>query len=221
MGEFQQKIMKEFPESSLILKTPSFTFTTDANKEEKIKFEPEPDTNLKLWQFKSKNGVILNVENNSLSLTSEYHKTYQLGNGEKFRDLIEIVLDNFFEITKIPIIKRIGLRYIDECPIPSKTNAKFKEYYNTSFSLNRFDLRSIEEMLVTCLVKRKECNLRYIETLQKADNKYRLILDFDGFQTDIDATDYLTVTDKLHTIISDEYEKTIKQPVYDYMKKKP
>jgi uncharacterized protein (TIGR04255 family) len=220
MGEFQQKIMNEFPESSLIVKTPTFTFTSDTKTQEKIQFETESDPNLKIWQFKSKNGVVLNVEKNSLSLTSEFHKTYQLGSGERFRDLIEVVLNNFFEITKIPIIKRIGLRYIDECPIPSKTNAKFKEYYNTSFPLNRFDLRNVEEMLVTSLVKKKECNLRYIETLQKTDNKYKLILDFDAFQNDVDSTDYLTVTDILHTIISDEYEKTIKKPVYDYMKKK-
>ena len=158
-----------------------------------------------MWQFKSKNGVILNIESNSLSLVSEYHKTYNLGSSDNFKDLIEVVISNFLHITKIPIVKRIRLRYIDECPIPYKNNAQFKEYYNTTFPLDRFDLRNVEEMLFTSLVKKKEVDLRYIETLQKVDNKYKLILDFDAFRTDIDSTDYLTITDKLHTIISEEY----------------
>jgi len=34
-----------------------------------------------------------------------------------------------------------------------------------------------------------------------------LILDFDGFTNNIDFEDYLEVTDKLHEIILDEYEK--------------
>jgi len=220
VGEFQQNIMNEFPESSLILKTPGIKFMIDRKAEEKINNNPEDDSNLKVWQFKSKNGVILQVENNSLSLTSEYHKTYNLGSGEKFKDVIKVVLSNFLDITKIPIIKRIGLRYIDECPVPYKNNSKFKEYYNTSFPLDRFDIRNVEEMLFTSIVKKKEGNLRYIESLHKVDNKYKLVLDFDAFRTDIDSTDYLTVTDILHEIISDEYEKTLKAPVYEYMRKK-
>ena len=47
---------------------------------------------------------------------------------------------------------------------------------------------------------------------------YKLILDFDGFAMSIKARDYLTVTDGLHSIISDEYERTIKEPVKQYMR---
>jgi hypothetical protein len=62
-------------------------------------------------------------------------------------------------------------------------------------------------------------NLRYIESLRRVGSEYRLILDFDGFASDIAATDCLAVTDALHTVISSEYERTIRQPVYDYMRR--
>ena len=63
-----------------------------------------------------------------------------------------------------------------------------------------------------------EYSLIYSESLQQKENEYKLILDFDGFAENIDSNDYLKVADDLHIIISDEYEKTIKDPVYEYMR---
>jgi hypothetical protein len=60
--------------------------------------------------------------------------------------------------------------------------------------------------------------LRFIESLRKIDEEYKLILDFDGFALNISSQDYLSVTDTLHEIISQEFENTIRTPVYDYMR---
>ncbi|PPA78438.1 MAG: hypothetical protein C00003105_00588 [ANME-2 cluster archaeon HR1] len=73
-------------------------------------------------------------------------------------------------------------------------------------------------MAFRTVTKRDEYSLIYSESLQQKENEYKLILDFDGFAENIDSNDYLKVTDDLHTIISDEYEKTIKNPVYEYMR---
>ena len=54
--------------------------------------------------------------------------------------------------------------------------------------------------------------------ISKKDEEYKLILDFDGFAKDIAGEDCLRVTDDLHDIILKEYEETIKEPVYEYMR---
>ena len=219
IGDFQLKIMKEFPQSALLFRRQ--VLLADIGPESKIAEIPNDlknETGKKVWQFKSDKNFELHVLGNSLDITSEYHKTYNLEGGDKFRDTIKFVLDSFLEVTKIPIINRIGLRYVDECPIPSKDNSTFKSYYNSIFPLDRFDLADAKEMAFRTVIKRDNYSLIYAESLQQKENEYKLIIDFDGFAENIESKDYLTVTDDLHTIISDEYEKTIRSPVYDYMR---
>jgi len=129
-------------------------------------------------------------------------------------------LDTFFEIISIPIINRIGLRYIDECPIHSKDNDTFRSFYNSVFPLDRFNLANSDEMQFRTVTRKGDYNIIYLESLQKSDDKYKLILDFDGFATNIRPVDYLKITDELHTIIHEEYERTIKESVYQYMRQK-
>lgn len=219
IGDLQLKIMKEFPESSLIYRRQ--VVFADIGPEGKLEeLPPELEKrSRKIWQFRSPKNYRLNVLNDSLDITSEFHKSYNLSSENKFRDMIKFVVDSFFEFAPIPTITRIGLRYIDECPIPSKENSVFKSYYNTSFPLDRFDLALADEMHFKALVKNGDYYLRYVESLQKGSrDNYKLILDFDGFANDIKKEDYLNVTDKLHSIILNEYEKSIKGPVYDYMR---
>jgi len=220
IGDLQVKIMEEFPESSLILRR-QLVFA-DIGPEGKIE-SPPPDLGKeavkKIWQFKSEKKVELNILNDSLGISSQYHKTYNLGDRDKFKDIIGFVLRHFFEVVSIPIIKRIGLRYIDECPIPSKDNETFKSWYNSVFPLDRFNLADVDEMTFRTKVKKDGYYLRYEESLKKEKDEYKLILDFDGFAENINSKDYLDVTDKLHEIILAEYEDKIKEPVYEYMRK--
>ena len=46
----------------------------------------------------------------------------------------------------------------------------------------------------------------------------KLMLDFDGFETDIASADFLKVADELHKIIDEEYFRIIKEPVKQYMR---
>jgi len=160
------------------------------------------------------------VSANSLDISSQYHKTYNLEGGDKFRDIIEFTLGPFLEITGIPLINRIGLRYVDECPIPSKDNSVFTSYYNSIFPLDRFNLADANEMDFKTVVRKDKYHLRYIESLRKIGDQYKLILDFDGFTHNIHSENYLSITDDLHTMILEEYEKTIKEPVYQYMRQR-
>lgn len=221
IGDLQMRIMKEFPASNLIFRRQLvFADMGPKGKLEDIQSDLDKEYGKKIWQFKSEKNFTLNVISNSLDINSRHHKTYNLEDGDKFRDIIQFVLDNFFEVVSIPIINRIGLRYIDECPIPSKDNDTFKSYYNSVFPLDRFNLSDANEMFFRTVTRKEDYYLAYMESLQKTGDEYRLILDFDGFAENIASGDYLKVTDKLHEIILEEYERTIKEPVIEYMKQK-
>jgi uncharacterized protein (TIGR04255 family) len=221
IGDLQLKIMEKFPQSSLLFrKQIIFADIGSGVKLESIPSDLEEETGKKIWQFKSSKNFQLDVLSDSLDISSQYHKTYNLEGGDKFRDIIEFILNRFFEVVSIPIINRIGFRYIDECPIPSKDNSTFRSYYNSIFPLDRFNLVDVNEMDFKTVIKKGEYYLRYVESLQKVGGEYKLILDFDGFAENINSKDCLTTTDNLHTIILEEYEKTIKEPVYQYMRQK-
>lgn len=217
IGDFQTKIISEFPESSLAFRK-QIVFA-DIGPEGKIEQLPGgPSEGQKIWQFKSEKKINLNILTNSLDLTSNYHKTYNNKDATvRFRDTIKLVLDNFLSIVKLPIIQRIGLRYIDECPIPEQKTATFKEWYNTVFPFERFSIEETMETNYVTLVRRNEYFIRYLESFNAEQKKY--ILDFDSYAQNIKPEDLLGVTDKLHELISNEFEKTIKTPVIEYMRK--
>ncbi len=221
IGDFQTRIMTEFPQSSLVIRKQFLLVDLGP----KVKLSDLPDDidssteqANKIWQFRSPKGFELNVFTNSLDITSSYHKTYNLPGADRFRDIIEFVLTKFFEVMALPIVNRIGLRYIDECPVPSRKDSTFKSYYNSVFPLKRFHLADAREMRFQTLVKRGDYFVRYVESFQTTPAGDKLILDFDAFAENIDMSACLAITDELHTQISDEYEKTIKEPVYKYMR---
>lgn len=219
MGDLQLRVMNKFPDTSLIFRRQ--VVFVDKGPEGKLEKLPPPldeEVGKKIWRFRSDMNYEFNVTSSSLHITSKYHKTYNLGEGDKFRDVIKLVCDNFFEVVGIPIIKRLGFRYIDECPLPSKDNATFGSYYNSVFPIGRFDMADAQEMDFRTVVKKNDFNLTYMESLRKIEDGYKLILDFDGFANDVRSEDYLRVTDELHRIILEEFERTVKEPVFEYMR---
>ncbi|APV43634.1 hypothetical protein Dform_00274 [Dehalogenimonas formicexedens] len=223
MGDFQLKIMKQFPESNVVFRR-QFAWIDVGPKvqlgEIRDTQEKEGGAGQKIWQFVSPLGLQLNVLTNSLDIVSTQHKTYDLDGEVKFREIIKNVVDNLLEVVSIPIFQRIGLRYIDNCPVLKKTNASFRRYYNSTFPLSRFDISTVTEMDFKVLTKRNNYGLRYVESLQKSNDKDVLVLDFDAFANNIAPNEYLKVTDDLHRFISDEYDQTIKEPVRAFMRKR-
>jgi len=216
IGDFQLKVMNYFTESSLLFKRQILL----ANVGSGVKVEDLPETDIakKIWHFSSPLGIELNVLNDSMDITSSFHKTYNIEGHEKFRDVIRNTVDAFLEVTQIPLLTRIGLRYIDECPIYQKDNRSFQSYYNSTFPLTRFSLDKASEMDFKVVYDKGDCFLRYAESLQ-TDEALRLILDFDCYKINIESKKYLEVTDRLHEIVSDEYRTAINDPLVDYMRK--
>ena len=67
-------------------------------------------------------------------------------------------------------------------------------------------------------VHRGDYSLQFKEALGNDEDGDFVHLDFDGSAVDIGSSDYLKTTDSLHEMISEEYERCIKNPVYRYMR---
>lgn len=94
IADLQYKVMKEFPESGLLLRR-QIVFADVGPDQSLSDIKGDDSLSKKIWQFRSKKGFTLNIVSDSMDITSEFHKTYDLDGGEKFRDIIKFVLDAF------------------------------------------------------------------------------------------------------------------------------
>ncbi|MBN1508460.1 MAG: TIGR04255 family protein [Sedimentisphaerales bacterium] len=222
IGDYQVKIMAEFPKSALLVRRSVLIADVGSRAQvENIAEDADKFAVSKIWNFRSEKGIDLNVHNDSLDISSTLHKTYANPKEDnRFRDTIEYAVARFLEVTQIPKLARIGLRYIDECPVPAKETQVFKEYYNTTFPLKRFPVENALNLVFEARVEKGDRRLRFIESFEDVGGKLRLTLDFDGYAEDVPAHEYLTVTDELHELISKEYQASIRKPVLEHMRKK-
>lgn len=219
IGELQIKIMDKFPESALLFQR-QLVFAVGAEKIEDLQQKIPQEQGLKIWQFNNPAlGYKLNISSNSLSITSTSHKTYNNQQSDnRFRDIIAHVLKPFFDLTNLPTVNRVGLRYIDECPFKEKTTTSFLAHFNSCFSTTRFSIEDSLEHRYVAFVKRNEYFIRYVETYNAKVNPTSLTLDFDGSANNVPSAACLDTTDQLHILIAKEYKATIKEPVYEYMR---
>lgn len=222
IGDIQLKIIDSFPVSSLVIARP--LLFANLGHEGKPSDIPLEDMNSKkIWQFKSANeDVTINISSDTIDISSGSHKTYnQPDSDKKFRDTINLVVKSFLAVINIPLkFTRIGLRYINECPLPNKDNKTFLEYYNSVFPTDRFNIENTNEMVFRVVVQKGDYHLIYSELLNTIDNKNIFILDFDAFANITPSADYLDITDHLHDMIIEEFQKTINAPVYHFMREK-
>ena len=73
IGEFQLRIIKDFPDSSLLYRRQ--VLFVDMGPQGKLEDIPGEEGQ-KIWQFKSPHQYELNVLSDSLDVTSQFHKTY-------------------------------------------------------------------------------------------------------------------------------------------------
>jgi len=220
IGDLQIKIIDEFPESALIFQR-GIVFAVGHEKNiESIQQNIPQEQAAKVWQFSNPPmGYVLHVASNALTIISTSHKTYNnKQSGNRFRDIIVHVLKPFLDLTRLPTINRVGLRYIDECPFKEKTTTSFMEHFNSCLSTTRFSIEDSIEQQYVSFVKRNGHFLRYAEIYNANINPTSVTLDFDGSANNVPSNDCLDVADQLHVLIVEEYKATIKDPVYAYMR---
>lgn len=243
IGEYQVRIMRDFPESRLIFQRslvvasglPFAIHSAYGEGPQGVQGvqasvaapqagpqgpqDAQDDAVVKTWRFVSSAGVELNVHTDSLSLTSRLHKTYANPTHEpRFRDAIKAAVDPFLEVTSVPVITRIGLRYIDDCPVFERKDAVYKESYNTTFPLRRFRLSEASEMAFRVRTRRGKHMLLFSESFSDQEGALKLVLDFDAYTHDARPGNYLEAADELYDIISKEYQVSIKERVREFMR---
>lgn len=221
IGDFQLEIMEKFPETALALRQ-NIIFADYGNniKQEDLLNLTNSEGSRKIWQFYSQDKKYnLNIQADSLDITSEFHKSYDNKKADtRFRDIIEFSVSKFISISRIPIINRIGLRYINECPINNLNSHDYLEQYNSAFNHEKFKLEDTQEMVYKTVIHNEDISIRYIESIQKTEEKNVLILDLDASSINIKSSEYLITSDKLHASIKELFLSTVKEPVIEYMR---
>ena len=155
-----------------------------------------------------------------MSIDSTVHKTYNNDGEVKLRELIVFCLDAFKNHVNLPYVNRVGLRYINECPLQEKSTKTYNETIVSGIQTNKFAIENIDEMHVRVIHNVGDGIKLIYQEFFDANSilKERLNLDIDGFLTNVLFEDCIDVTDKIHSAIEDEFFGTLKEPVLSYMK---
>lgn len=216
IGEYQMDIMKSFPKSEVVVRRQFIL--ADVTKGQVLDEMPESGAR-KIWKFTSDSGVVLELQADSLTLSSEHYSSYASGVlEEQFREVIHFAVGTFLDVTRVPILDRIGLRYVDHCPIKSTSNMSFSRLYASCLPIRRFPLHEVTDAAVGVVVTLdKGYGLTYKEQYVPRDHK--LILDIDAYYGPLsNPVEYLSIADELHVITSREFWLTAKEPLKDYMR---
>jgi len=221
IGELQLSLMRDFPTAELLFQQQ--LLFAHLGSDVRASESPPPNSTRpteKIWRFQNQAKTItVNVQVSRLDVISTVHKTYRnSGSDQKFRDVLDRVVNAFLSLTALPRFQRLGLRYIDDCPLPDKSTHTFNEYYDAAYPAGRFSIEDTKAYDFIAVVHKEGVSLRYAESLADDNGKPKFTLDFDGFAENIEASKWLSITDRLHEVISNEYFKTIKEPVKAYMR---
>ncbi len=219
IGEYQLKIMQRFPESAVAFRRQVTVVDLGPDaKVEDVLDQARSEQSGKIWQFRDPGRFELSVTSGRLWLESEFHKSYDKGDQEsQFRGAIEFAVTRFREVIDLPILTRVGLRYINHCPIIEKTSSWLESFYNTALPLGRFPIEEASELDFKAVVAREGCQLRYLESLQRVGGADVLVLDLDAFAENVSASQWLPTTDRLHRAVIEAFEATARPPLLAWM----
>lgn len=217
IGELQLELMDDFPNPS---QYEGIQFTIEMGEPGVPKLSAEDTEKPKTcWQFKNESGKTrVRVNLDRLSIISNEYKSYNQPGDMKFRDIISKVISKFTK--KIPVKKftRIGLRYIDHCPLEEKTTSYFANYYLPIFDMDNYKIEDLIESHSTVRVKRDRFGLLFQCGINKVGNDYKYIMDFDGYALNVDVSNYLSVTDDLHIMLDNEFNSCTTEKFKQYMR---
>jgi uncharacterized protein (TIGR04255 family) len=219
IGDFQVQVMKDFPQSELVHRRNIMLVAGNPDNFEEVVKQQKSDSIDKIWQFKSASGTKLEVSTKNLVLTAENHLSYHQGEENAFRAVIDRVVARFFALVKIPVALRVGLRYINECPIFDRSTERFNACYNSILPLGRFGLENVVNVDCAVVANAKECQFRHGESLRLGPKDGQLILDLDASAENVPSEQVMARTDILHETISAEFKHTVKEPILDFMRK--
>ncbi len=110
IGEFQVRIMRDFPQSELVHRRNLMIFTGNPENPQvqELAKQQSADAIEKIWQFKAESGTKLEISIRNLVLVSEKHNSYREGGEKSFRSVIEKTISEFFRFVQLPPCKEWG-----------------------------------------------------------------------------------------------------------------
>lgn len=215
IGGFQLEIMDEFPKSSQII-AQSVVIGGDKASVNGENIE-KPTT---IWQFENETGKTkISIRSNRLNIISQEYKSYNNPDVDnRFRDLITGIVPTFLKIVPIKNFSRIGIRYIDHCPLEKLNNEYFKTFYIPIIDINTYKIEDTIENYVSIRTKRDDYYLLFQCGIRQFEGKYKYYLDYDGYANNIEADNFIGVADELQKMIKKEYYLNITEEFKQYMR---
>jgi len=219
IGEFQVKVMKDFPQSDLVLRRNLMFFgNVEAPQAQESAKQQPSETTEKIWQFKSETGSRLEVTVRSLVLVSEKHMSYNEGENS-FRSILQKTVSEFLGLIRLPVVQRVGLRYVNHCPLLDKTTKTFKDCYNSILPVDRFGLENLVQTNCVAVVNSENMRIQHVELLPFATPAGDvMVLDLDASTENVPSDQVVATADKLHNLIAGEFRNVIKDPIVEYMR---
>jgi uncharacterized protein (TIGR04255 family) len=122
IGEFQVQVMRDFPQSELVQRRSFMLLAGKVDSPDAQELAKQQGSDIqKIWQFKSDSGTRVEISSKNLVVVAEKHHSYTDGGDKSFRSVVEKVVAQFLGLIQIPVVQRVGLRYINECPLFDKT----------------------------------------------------------------------------------------------------
>jgi len=154
---FQSKIADKFP---ILRDSTELNLNFSVSSSEKLDEKEIIPLGLKKWQFhnREKNKIIA-LSNKSLTI--EYADCYS--NFKEFISDIELILKSLFEEYNIPLIDRIGVRYINQIKLSSGNPLDWKDIIN-------------EDLTSSIKFANTKNLIRTMQQLQIEEDSYYLVL---------------------------------------------
>ncbi|MEE9379222.1 MAG: TIGR04255 family protein [Candidatus Lokiarchaeia archaeon] len=211
IAEFQEKILKEFPDLNETILSKVIFISRD-NPE--IQHE-------NAWEFKNpQNETRCRISKNRFSLISNKYISWNEHESVKgFKDILDFTLKNFLDLYSIEKFNRVGLRYINKIKMEEETSEWFKTYFFPLFNLEKYKLEDLHENVVRLIVmKSKEIEITIQSTFITEDNEDFYILDFDAYSknVDVDILDsqieslHIEILKEFHSLITEECRKKMR-----------
>lgn len=217
-SDFQKAILKNYP----ILNELQGQFIENAFN--KKRFSTKIENRLK-WEFFTKDKkkkILLDCECLTIEYFDNVYKHF-----DEFLEDIKFVFKNFFEIYSSIIIKRIGLRYVNQIKLASGNPLDWKGYLdNDLFSVvsNFAKEEDILKSMHLLDIKEDDFKLRFQYGIANSDYpnsiaRKEFILDYDCFIVEeVDNSVIYNYAIKFNKIIEKWFEKSIKKSLREIMR---
>ncbi|WP_410320022.1 TIGR04255 family protein [Methanobrevibacter sp.] len=214
--DFQKIIGKEFPDDVKFQQNKKFSVTIDNDTGKPV--ESKTNDEFLTWIFINNSGkhIRLNGKELILSYTGELYSGF-----ESFSNDVSLILEGLKEYP-INKINSIGLRYVNQIKINEES---LNEYINPNLHLinKEFDNDQVIQSISRTELKIDEYHLafqygQFNPEFPNLSSKKEFILDYDCILTNEEQIENILINlNEMHDIISDRFEKDIKDRLREEM----